>query len=189
MPINGRLALLLTCQFLIGTPVAASPEKAPALEYQVKAAYIYNFTRFVTWPSNGADPASAPIRVCTFGEDPFGDALDRIGAKPAKGRLLEVSRLVTPDEIESCQVLFVGDQRDLTEILTRTERSNVLTVGEGKEFTELGGIIRFKIDEERRRFQERASVSFEINTDAAARSGLQMSSRLLNLATLVGDSR
>ena len=137
----------MACHILFGMPAKAYGEKSPALEYQVKAAYLYNFTRFVTWPPSGSDLSGVPIKLCTVGDDPFGDSLDQLSDKTANGRPLEISRLIQIDEIQSCQLLFIGHDAPLHQILPVTEQSNILTVGEDERFSELGGIIRFKMDE------------------------------------------
>lgn len=143
------------------------------LEYKVKAAFLLNFTKFVEWPAAGAS-ASAPFSICILGEDPFGTALESIvEGERVNGRRLVVQR-VRPHEAQSCQVLFAGKgEGDLGKILQEL-RPGVLTVGEGTRFLHEGGMIAFVLESRR--------VRFDINQTAAARAGLLISSRLLNVA-------
>ena len=178
------LALLLIGQLLIAAPTAARAGEAASLEHKIKAAYLYNFSRFVTWPAERTNSGSVKLTVCTFGEDRFGNALDALAGKIIRGRELDVARQVTFDDIANCALLFFEDgSSPATELLTACQERNILTVGNGEEFTKLGGVIRFKLREKSERFQESVNVSFEINKDAADRSDLKISSRLLQLAS------
>ena len=167
------------------TPGRSAPQppgdEAP-LEYRVKAAFIYNFARFVEWPDTGPTESTPPFVIGILGADPFGTTLDELIAdKGVNGRSLIVKRFEDERALEPCSILFVGARaaRRLPQILERIGGQPVLTVGQSDRFTERGGIIRF--------FDEDNHVRFEINVDAAQRAGLLISSKLLALARVVHD--
>jgi hypothetical protein len=166
--------LALVCGLL---PLAArlfAAEPQP-IEYQVKAAFLLNFTRFVAWPqADNADPA---ISICILGDDPFGDTLDQIVAgESLQGRKLTIRRLKRPVPA-SCQVAFISKTEPDIPALLASIPPGVLTVSEGDTFLHDGGMIAFVIDSRR--------VRFDINLSAATKAGLRMSSKLLNVARSV----
>ena len=147
------------------------------LEYRVKAAFLYNFTRFVEWPPLRTANESAPLVIGVLGEDPFGETLDKtVSGKRVKGRSVEVERFESEAGIERCHVLFVsGSESDrLPLVLNRLEGLPVLIVGESKDFIEHGGAVRL--------FRKDGRVQFEISLDASDRAQLQISARLLKVA-------
>jgi YfiR/HmsC-like len=144
-------------------------------EYEVKAAFLLNFTKFVDWPPAAFADANSPIALCVLGQDPFGQALDdMIEGEAVSGRKLMVRRITESPAPKTCQVLFVGSSRgDTTKTLGSLGRG-VLTVGDGDRFLREGGIIAFVL--------ESGHVRFDINQSAATRAGLKLSSRLLRVA-------
>jgi len=171
----GVLALMLGCR-----PVSA----AEALtEPQIKAAYIFNFIKFVQWPAPSLATPQAPIVLCVAAKEGLGGALAAIEGKQVQGRELRVRRGVKPDEMKACHVLFVpeGEARGVAELLRAVGALPVLTIGEPEGFAAAGGGIGFVNRDER--------VQFEINPAAMERAHLQVSSQLLRLATIVGDAR
>ena len=142
-------------------------------EYQVKAAFIFNFAKFVEWPSDGND---GELVVGVVGDDPFGGALDRLNGNVANGRRLRIKRLRSGDNLKACRILFISnsEERNLKKIMDSVRGSNVLTIGEMAHFNQSGGVIRFIV--------ENHKVRFEINAPAAAQSGLRISSKLLALS-------
>lgn len=171
----GRLrAITLTVALLVSGALLAAQQQP--LEYQVKAAFLLNFTKFVEWPTDEfADPES-PISICILGEDPFGAAIDEIVEGEIVGtRKLAVHRVASPQK--ECQVLFVSrSEKDLAKILTAVG-PGVLTVGEGESFLRDGGIISFVIENRR--------VRFNISQTAARNARLRLSSKLLSVAKMV----
>ncbi len=163
-------------------PSSGGSADSMAVEYQVKAAFLYNFTQFVTWPA--ATPGgSGDFTIGILGPDPFGDALDRAArGKSVGSRKLVVRRFRGLDDLEPCEVLFVSssDPIPVRSILDKVKGTPMLTVGETSGFTRQGGVIGFYI--------EGSKVRFEINVDAASRAGLQISSRMLSLAKLIRDT-
>ena len=147
-------------------------------EYELKAIFLYNFTKYVEWDE---EPAKKPLPVCILGEDPFGEALDGVVAgETAHGRRLVVRRIGTVAEALACDVVFLAESEDpqLETVLAALAERAVLTVGESERFIREGGIIRLREDENR--------IRIVINVDAAKRAGLRISSQLMKLGELVG---
>lgn len=175
-------ALLLLAPAL----VRAQPETAPATptEYEVKAAFLYNFARFVEWPPEGRHDPGAPFVIAIVGRDPFGSVLDEtVAGKTVGGRPIEVHRVPRVDEARDAQIVFVSpsERANMAAILKSLERPGVLTVGDTDGFALHGGAINFTVQARR--------VRFEINPAAAEQAGLKVSSQLLKLATLVAGPR
>lgn len=147
-------------------------------EYAVKAAYLYNFSQFVEWPSTAA--TADFFRICVLGTDPFGRVLDEVVAgQKLDGVRVVARRISRPDEANGCRVLFISSSESdgLPRILAALVNSAVLTVSEIPRFTQSGGMIGFVLEDNR--------VRFEVNAAAARRAGLKLSSQLLKLAVNV----
>ena len=144
-------------------------------EYEVKAAFLYNFAKFVEWPS----PPQTAIELCVVGEDPFGNVLeDTVRGKTINGRPLVVRRMKPGENPRSCQIAFIGAADHESRAVLETLRgANVLTVGDSPNFARDGGIINFILKDNK--------VYFEINVDAAEQAHLKISSKLLNLAKII----
>jgi hypothetical protein len=169
---RGVAAATLGCVLVAGGVVEA------ASELEVKAAFIYNFIKFVHWPSATFEAADELV-LCVFG-DALQGPLERIAAgKKAQDKRLSVRTLSDPHDAESCHVLFISSAHEaqLGSILDAIRGRPVLTVGEIERFALRGGIIGVFVSEHR--------VRFEINAENADRAGLQISSQLLKLATNV----
>ena len=151
-----------------------------ANEYQVKAAFILNFAKFVEWPSEAFDNGGVLV-VGVIGDDPFDGGLDQINGHTANGRRLRIKRLRWGDNLRVCHILFVSNSegRRLGKILESIRGANVLTIGEMPQFNQSGGIIRFVI--------QRNKVRFEINANAAGETRLRISSKLLALSKVGGN--
>jgi hypothetical protein len=169
---NTTLARLLVHLALFST-ISSAMADGP-LEYQVKAAFLLNFIKFVEWPESAFEDAASPMSICVLGEDPFGSGLDRIvKAEVVNGRSVTVRRLKRAPAPKSCQVLFLASPNRELETLA----APVLTVGEGERFLREGGIIRFVIENRR--------VRFDVNQTAAEKAGLKISSKLMTVARSV----
>lgn len=152
-------------------------------EYQIKAAYLFNFLKFVEFPDDSfADPL-APIVIGVVGDDPFGSSLPQVVVgKTVQGRDL-VIRLYHPGEnLRGAHILFISasERKRLPMILSDLRGSSVLTVADTPGFIDAGGMIQFLNENDR--------VRFAINLDAATRARLKLSSKLLSLAKVVGGS-
>ena len=155
----------------------AQPREAG--EYAVKAAYLYNFTKFVEWPDSSLQSSDVDITVCVLGDDPFGDALSDIRGKVVGKRTVAIRHIVGIKQIRSCQVLFISDSEAdrLEPALDAARTAHVLTVSDIPQFGRSGGMIALFTDQDR--------VRFTINEGAAKQAGLKISSHLLKLATVV----
>lgn len=177
-PGTAALVILLAASRL----TLASPQEQPAAEYQVKAAFLLNFAKFIQWPSSAFQDEKSPITVCIFRYDPFGSALDEmLRGKNLNNRELIARRVTEPQQLSSCQLIFVSDReaRRLPEILAALKRGSFLVIGETSSFAEHGGSIEFYLEDNKLRFA--------VNLDALARSHLTVSSKLLALAKIVHD--
>lgn len=147
-------------------------------EYQLKAAFLLNFTKFVDWPeAERVAAANTPFAICIYGDDPFGGALDQIiQGESVDGRRLIVRRLARSAP-ESCQVLFFGKSEPRMSHILSTLPGGVLTVGDSEQFLAEGGTIAFIVENRR--------VRFGINQRHARHAGLRISSKLLTLAKTV----
>ncbi len=179
----------VAASLLLGASLAgAQPEPAPAppgpSEYEVKAAFLYNFTRFVEWPPAARPDPGAPFVIAILGRDPFGSVLDEtVAGKTVAGRPIAVHRVVRADDCRDAQIVFVSpsERSNTAAILKALERPGVLTVGDTDGFAQQGGAINFTVQARR--------VRFEINPSVAEQARLKMSSQLLKLATLVAGPR
>jgi hypothetical protein len=176
--VTPRRALLVW--LLLGAPLPAAAESAEApTEYGVKAAFLYNFAKFIQWPS-APRADEGPFVITILGRDPFGTALeDTLRGKKIDNQRILLRRVSRAEEVGSSRILFISDsERDrLPRILDLIGTNAVLTVGEMSRFAERGGVIRFKVDQDR--------IRLEINLAAARRSGLRISSQLLKVAQIV----
>ena len=150
----------------------------PVLEYEVKAAFLLNFTKFADWPPAAFAAADSPFALCILGKDPFGRTLDDVvQGEVVNARKLIVRRLSETPGPQVCQMAFFGAlEGDVAKILGSLG-SGVLTVGEGESFIHDGGMIAFVIENRR--------VRFVINQSAADNAGLKLSSKLLSVAKSV----
>lgn len=141
-------------------------------EYELKAAFLYNFAVFTEWPEH----APAGMKLCVIGTDPFGRALDQLTSKQVRSAPVTVQRITGTDEIRGCHVLFISaSERDkLAHILDVTRALPVLTVADMKNAAGSGVMIGL-ITQDRR-------VTFEINVAAARNARLSISSKLIKLA-------
>jgi hypothetical protein len=146
-------------------------------EYQVKAAFLYNFGKFVEWPTNDFAATNAPLLIGVYGENPFGNDL----ATVVQGRNIDghpvIARMVSLKELKSCQILFIAksEQKNIGKILETLDGAGVLTVTENLSPFQSGVMINFILQDDR--------IRFEINNTAAEKVGLKLSSKLLMLAT------
>jgi hypothetical protein len=171
-----RVLSLWLCSSSLALPQTSPRPAAP--EYQVKAAFLLNFTKFIEWPASAFEAAASPIAICLFGEDPFGPSLDQVvEGEVVNGRKVVVQRIRRPPPPKSCQVLFVDSSEKDTQKTLSSLGPGVLTVGEGQGFLRDGGIIAFVLENRR--------IRFVISQAAAANASLTLSSRLLSVAKQV----
>lgn len=155
------------------------PRQAPT-EYQVKAAFLYNFTKFIEWPAKAFNAESSTFVIGVIGKDPFGSNIDQtLGGKTVNGRPLAIRRLKHGEDPRACHILFIAssEQKYLGRILERLKGTNVLTVGEMDKFSQQGGSINL--------IMEDGQVRFEINKAVVEQAELKVSSKLLALAKAI----
>jgi hypothetical protein len=159
---------------------AQSATSSDSSEYLIKAGFIYNFAKLVEWPSATSVPGM-PITIGVIGNDSFADVLEHtVDGKKIDGRSLVVKSLRWKDYREcSCHILFIAAQESAhdDEIIQALKTSPVLTISEVPGFAKRGGIINFTLQD--------SKVRFEANVDAAKQAGLNISSRLLSLASII----
>jgi hypothetical protein len=175
LPTARVLALLGPLVFCLTSPLQA---ERPS-EYEVKAAFLFNFAKFVEWPGSAFPDTNSPLTVCILGDAPFGEAFAPIQGQTVRGRRLRVERHQKVDGLVNCHILFISAARtsELPQVLRRLGTAGTLIVGEQEGFARTGGMISFSIQENR--------VQFEINLEATDKAGLKLSSRLLRLASIV----
>ena len=187
-PQKTRFFLALPLLFLSALPAAGAEARAEALsptEYELKAAFIYNFTKFITWPAGSFESDESPINVCLLGSDPFGGAIDALKDKSSRGKPFTVNRIATAGQERilslPCHVLFISPSEEsrLPKLLKLLGRAPLLTVSDMAGFSQSGGLIGFKMKGNR--------IAFTINNDKAKASNLKISSELLKLAEVVGN--
>ena len=167
-----------TLNLLLGLLLAGSvhSQDAQPSEYQVKAAFIFNFAKFVEWPSGAFTDAKAPLCIGVLGENPFGANLERtVQDKTLNNRSIVIKECKTLDEARKCHLLFISasEKKPLQEIRNGLAGAHLLTVGEAEDFLKGGGMINF--------FREGNRFRFEINDGAAKKAGLKIDSKLLGL--------
>lgn len=174
------LFLALTAGVVLSPGQTSQATPSPD-EYLVKAAFLYNFAKFVEWPADAFVDDHSPITLCILGQDPFGEALDSIKNKTIRGRELMIKQHANIENLESCHMLFISqsEKNNLSRIFEKINGWNVLTLGDMENFTQDGGIINLITRENK--------IRFEININAAQHSNLKISSQLLKLAIIVKE--
>jgi hypothetical protein len=174
-PLCVRRVSAVAVVLAIAIPVCAQS----SLEYNVKAALLLNFARFIEWPAGAFADAHAPIQICVFAPSPFGEALHRVvdgetvGERPVTAR--EVHK--TSDSV-GCHLLFVpasAEERAVT--VLRSTAPHTVTVGESRQFEQMGGAVNLVVDSGR--------VRFNVNLQPVEERGVRISARMLHLATRV----
>ena len=174
------LLMILAVCFILSLAPHARPQTQMPDEYQIKAAFLYNFAKFIEWPNDSSMQRNEPFIIGLFGEDPFNAILSKkIRGRTIQGHSIMVQRFYKVKEIRACQVLFINssEKKRFKEILRHINRSPILTVADVDDFSAIGGMINFIIVKNK--------IRFEINPQAAEKNGLKISSRLLKLAKIV----
>ena len=167
------LLLLLTP----GSATGQEQEMAPAPEYKIKAGFLLNFTRYVTWPERSFSGPRSPIIIGILGRDPFGDIIDEtIGGRTSQSRPVTIRRFRSVSDITDCHLLFISnaERRRQKTYLAELSGRPILTVGENESFLEAGGGINL--------VRIRDNIKFEVNLEGTRSVGIRISSRILTLA-------
>jgi YfiR/HmsC-like len=172
-----RMVLCILAAFLImlwSVPAQAGPNDKPS-EYDVEAAYLFNFSKFITWPAD-----SGSLSICVLGDDPFGQALDKIvTGEKVEGKSVVDKRITRSEEASSCSILYISasEASRLSRILLAVKDAPVLTVSDLPDFLDRGGMIQFVLRDSR--------VRFAVNLAPTQHDGLALSSELLKVAVSV----
>ena len=182
---GNRLAICLAfISLLLSTVSIAHAQKDNYTEYEVKAAFMYQFIAFINWPPESFKDDTTPFTIGVLGKDPFEEILDNmIKNKKAHNRTIKIMRSEKPEDLKQCHIVFVcsSEQENADTVLDTLSTSSTLTIGEWDSFTKQGGIIRFML--------RKNKIAFEINNDNAQNAGLKISSQLLNLAQVTDDNK
>lgn len=173
--------MLCHAALLMALGTAHSDAAPQASEAEVKAAFLYNFAKFVEWPTNAFTSDAAPLRVAVFGDDEFTTKLSMLlSDKKAHGRSFEVKKITNPQDAKNFHMVFVGsaESKRALLVLEAVKKSPVLTIGETDEFLDYGGMIMF--------YFEDAQLRFDINPEPAEKVKLVISSKLLRLGKKKG---
>jgi YfiR/HmsC-like len=174
-------ALVLLCVLTAGLSTRNAQAQGQPDEYQVKAAYLLNFARFVEWPSDVL-PAGSPLTIAVIGNDPFAGTLENLmRGNPANGHPIRVRYLRWNDSLVQCQIVYIStsEEAHLPEILRLMGSESVLTVSDMDRFSLRGGVIEFRMVGNR--------VRFDINRTPATAARIHISSKLLSVARAVRE--
>lgn len=174
------LAAAASLLFALGFVAAALA--ADADEYQVKGAFLYNFAKFVEWPSQDMVGLEGEIRLCVLGSPHTAAVLAQVlEGRSAGKRQVSVRQVEDLTGASWCRIFFVtkSSELDAETVVNSLGVASILTVGESEGFASAGGMVNFTT--------EASKVRFEINQAAARRAGLRISSKLLRLATIVEE--
>lgn len=150
------------------------------LEYRVKSAFLFNFTKFVQWPESYFSESGGIMRLCVIGDPDFYDILqETVAGKNSQQKTLVVNRITTRRELPGCHVVyFLGETANVVDPwLESMQSTSILTVGDSPKFVEAGGIIGFVIVD--------GKIRFDINRSQATAVNIDVSSKLLSLARTV----
>ena len=151
-----------------------------SIEYKIKAGYLYNFTKFITWP----DDESETFNLCILGNDPFGSIINPIEERSVKNKPIRLFYYQIIEDIKACHIIYFGEtvtelevsELSLSGILSISSFDNSLTVSETEYFTHSGGMIAFIL--------RQGKVKLQINVQALRKSGLEVSAKLLEVAEI-----
>jgi hypothetical protein len=177
-----RLVAVALAWALVAPPSLQGQHSKPK-EYEVKATYLYSFSRFVEWPGQSPQVQADSFAICVLGDNPFGPVLEATVARETiAGKSVVAKQIPTPQDAVNCRVLFISLSEDkrLKQILTSLGTASVLTVSDLPQFTQRGGMVQFILEGNR--------VRFEVNLTPAERAGLTLSSELLKVALNVRRS-
>jgi hypothetical protein len=170
------LSLNLIAGAATGFPGAAGGQEIAPSEYQMKAAFLFNFAKFVEWPT-AVLPENSPLVMGVLGDDPFDGALENaVRNKAIAEHPLAYKRVKSLSEVKDCHILFISssEKKRWPQLSDALAGASVLTVSENWDhFTDAGGVIYF--------FMENRRVCFDINAEAARKVGLKISSKLMLL--------
>jgi len=171
--------LVLTAGWVAGTSVSTAEEPLPS-EYEVKAAFLINFPKYVDWPAEAFAETNSPVVIAVLGETPVAEEMQKvIAGRTVNGRKIVFKHLASGENSGICQILFISaaELRHSPDVLAKVKDTAVLTVGESDDFLESGGIINLARRDRR--------IALEVNLIAANKARIKVSSKLLGVASVV----
>ncbi|MFT5525807.1 MAG: hypothetical protein ACI9G1_003670 [Pirellulaceae bacterium] len=178
----GRFILLTAIALSVCGLISREVRSQSSKEYNLKLAFLYNFTKYVAYPATAFKTADAPFVIGIVGTDPFGASLDRLAKKrTAQRRSIEVMRLSSSDDFSACHVLFVSrslSSAKVEEIISASTNKPILLVGDDEGFARRGGVMNFYL-------KSNETIGMEINATAARERLLTVNAKLLSLARVV----
>lgn len=153
--------------------------QTPPSEYQVKATFLFNFTRYVQWPATSFETTQSPFVIGILGHDPFGPYLkETVAGENVHGHPIIIQKYSEVDEIKNCHILFINISQPskLESAMQAVSKKGVLTIGDAGNFMQKGGILKF--------YDAEGKIKFEINPERAKAAELTISSQLMKLAKI-----
>ncbi len=171
-----NICIFLSAVFVL-IPVCLYAEETLYEEYEVKAAFIYNFAKFIEWPEHAISSENDSLKLCIIGDNPFGTVFKKIEGKQVKNKKFIIEHIKSVSSIKECNMLYISksEGKNLASIINFANNYNVLTISDEAGFEEKGVIINMFISEE--------MIRFNVNIDAAQKAGLKISAKLLKLAS------
>lgn len=162
-----------------GSPNTHAQAQEPSAEYQLKAAFLYNFAKFVEWPVETFPTPSAPFTICAVGNDPFGSSLDAIAGKTVRDRALVIKRIRSGGAAAGCQILYVSPSEvpQASDLLRSLHKAPVLTVCDIDACAETGLMLNLRMADNR--------VQLDMNLEVVQQTPLKVSSQLIKLTRIV----
>ena len=175
---NRLIGIVIKLALLLGLGIGLARAE-DSMEYKIKTAYLYNFTKFITWPKTN----TPTFNVCLIGEDPFQSLLDNLENKTAQDKPIRIFRYTQLKQIKDCQIIYFSNtdlhlDQALPNTLLVGNLNNSLSVSSQPFFAESGGMIGFVLEQEK--------VKLHINLKALRQNGLEISAKLIEVSTLVG---
>lgn len=176
---RAALAVLAVVLLLVSSAATRAQAQEPSGEYALKAAFLYNFAKFVEWPAGTFADTTSPFMMCTLGHDPFGASLDALAGKMVRERALVIKRIRSGGAVTGCQLLYVGPSElaQATDLLRSLRNTPVLTVCDADSCAEAGIMLNMRTAENR--------VHLDMNLEAVQQTPLKVSSQLIKLTHIV----
>ena len=160
----------------------AAAQNIATSEYEIKAAFLFNFAKFAEWPPESMKDTDGSFVIGILGKDPFKNALEQtIGDKTVRGAPIQIRRFPRVEDLQPCHILFISESEkgNLPAVLRRIANQSILTVSDMPGFARNGGMINL--------YTENKKVRFMIHTQAVEKAGLTLSAKLLTLAKIFSD--
>lgn len=172
---KARFTKLLVLVFALTTLFANAVYADATREYQLKAAYLLNFARFIYWPAEVFSSETDKFEICVYGDNPFGENLKYLLSKKVQSRTITINSIENLNKVETCHILFVSKsyENDFYNFSSEMPQ-NILTVSDVKGFSSEGGMIEF--------IRVKNKIKFEINVTQSTRYGIKYKSQVLEVA-------